>query len=1055
MLGDGIRRDIATVSDEERTLFINAIRSLDDPTSSFVYGNNQGNEAADASGNITYWDMQEQIHKDGHAHGIDVHFGPAFIPWHRALVNHFETLLRDVDPRLSLHYWDWTTDPRETIGDRVDLFTPSFMGSATGNAGPPLQDFESTEITGDPAEGIPGDGVHDHVWRDVGATAANPNGTPALDSDATILVHNDFTSFAASLKAAHDDTAHSYIGGTLTNPHFSFHDPFVFLLHSNLDRIWAMWQRTPGHQDRLDPARAYGTIATDLGFAADYFDELVQPWAGVDSTGTAQTSLNPWKSDPSQREPIPYNDRSIVIPPSYDTAPHSSYVVLSQDTFSTSQVAVQQTFPAALLVIYEGFEPKELGVTSSPAPTAPPNAPSFSFTSGGVALHTISAINPIMRLEDPVGAIDVPQRITIQYDVHFIDATEFPSNSGGEVVVEMAATLNYQMDTGTGGTVIDLSEVARAPLTLVDQPNPYMLKVDPTITPPNPYWLSMDTRVFRVKTGGTIGVGPGAATQADVGPAYPHAANDFIQAVVANFNSQPNDVSHPFLTQLTPDEAGSTLYLPGQEGGVNVYNYAVAKVRYLAPAGVPGTGVSVFFRAFSTMVSGLDYDAPASTTGNYRRSGNGPGAVPLLGVESNEVASIPFFAAPRVNTVAGTAGAASMTTQVDDIATNTHNLSGAGAVEQVAYFGCWLDINQIEPRFPRNPLADPGGVNGPYAGSAPGNPLLSIQQLMTGFHQCLVAEIFFWPPGTVTDPIAPRATPSSSDRLAQRNLALVPSSNPGWPLAHLVQHSFIVKPTPITADAPVARVAAHAPARARRRGRQVAQESVTRHHVGPDELMIDWQDVPRTSHVQIFLPEVLADDILGLNAMRQHPSVLTKVDDHTLAVEVADVTFIPLPSTRHQNLAGLLSLTLPATVRTGQVFRVGAQQLSGTGNRVLGGFQLTIPVKTDPEILPAELDKLAVLRYIQLTIPAASRWHELFKRYVDGVVGRVRGLGGDPTAIEPSPYGAKPPAAPCKPDRHKPDQPCTDDLWRLNIPWDNCEVEGEIELKLRFRKHCE
>jgi hypothetical protein len=126
-------------------------------------------------------------------------------------------------------------------------------------------------------------------------------------------------------------------------------------------------------------------------------------------------------------------------------------------------------------------------------------------------------------------------------------------------------------------------------------------------------------------------------------------------------------------------------------------------------------------------------------------------------------------------------------------------------------------------------------------------------------------------------------------------------------------------------------------AKARRRGRQAAEQSVIRHHGGPDELMIDWQNVPRDSEVQIFLSEVLADDILGLNAMRQHPSVLTKVDEHTLAVEVADVTFIPLPSARHQNLAGLLSLTLPPTVRTGQVFRVGAQQVSGTGNRVLGG----------------------------------------------------------------------------------------------------------------------
>jgi hypothetical protein len=88
MLGDGIRRDISTISDEERTLFVNAIRKLDDPTSVFVYPNNPGNEAADAGGNITYWDMQEQIHKDAHFHGVNVHSGPAFTPWHRDMVNH-------------------------------------------------------------------------------------------------------------------------------------------------------------------------------------------------------------------------------------------------------------------------------------------------------------------------------------------------------------------------------------------------------------------------------------------------------------------------------------------------------------------------------------------------------------------------------------------------------------------------------------------------------------------------------------------------------------------------------------------------------------------------------------------------------------------------------------------------------------------------------------------------------------------------------------------------------------------------------------------------------
>ena len=29
----------------------------------------------------------------------------------------------------------------------------------------------------------------------------------------------------------------------------------------------------------------------------------------------------------------------------------------------------------------------------------------------------------------------------------------------------------------------------------------------------------------------------------------------------------------------------------------------------------------------------------------------------------------------------------------------------------------------------------------------------------------------------------------------------------------------------------------------------------------------------------------------------------------------------------------------------------------------------------------------------------------------------------------------------------------THDLFGLNIPWQQCEVDGEIEIKLRFRKH--
>jgi hypothetical protein len=118
-LGDGIRRNIMSVSDDERKRFINAIVQLNQ---TFFAGDRTDFPA----GHVSYWFKQDEIHQATHVHG-----GPAFLPWHRELINRFEAMLRDVDPELSLHYWDWNQDP-------TPLFTASFMGNANGDVGDPL-----------------------------------------------------------------------------------------------------------------------------------------------------------------------------------------------------------------------------------------------------------------------------------------------------------------------------------------------------------------------------------------------------------------------------------------------------------------------------------------------------------------------------------------------------------------------------------------------------------------------------------------------------------------------------------------------------------------------------------------------------------------------------------------------------------------------------------------------------------------------------------------------------------------------------------------------------
>ena len=291
--GPTIRRNIAKVSQAERDKLRNAILELDRRT--YPDG-------------VSFWDKQDQIHQATHVHG-----GPAFIPWHRELVNRYEALLKLIDPTVALHYWDWQTDPRTSpdgAGGTVNLFSTGptgFMGSASGRAGPPLDGLDnggsfpgSRDDTGNPAD------PPREIRRNV------DQGAPQLDSDAAIMAADDglpeaeqWRAIREAIEDAHN-TAHGYIGGTIGSAHSSFEDPFVFLLHANVDRLWAKWQREPGQEWRLDPARVYGDEGTDPRIL-----ENMQPWAG--GTGT-----RPWAPPENQQQSKNCKHPTIVEPPRYE-----------------------------------------------------------------------------------------------------------------------------------------------------------------------------------------------------------------------------------------------------------------------------------------------------------------------------------------------------------------------------------------------------------------------------------------------------------------------------------------------------------------------------------------------------------------------------------------------------------------------------------------------------------------------------------------------------------------------------------------------------------------
>jgi hypothetical protein len=73
--------------------------------------------------------------------------------------------------------------------------------------------------------------------------------------------------------------------------------------------------------------------------------------------------------------------------------------------------------------------------------------------------------------------------------------------------------------------------------------------------------------------------------------------------------------------------------------------------------------------------------------------------------------------------------------------------------------------------------------------------------------------------------------------------------------------------------------------------------------------------------------------------------------------------------------------------------------------RVLGTFQVNIPVSTKEEMLPTEELRYSIFQWIGASIRPASRWYPVFQRYL-GLLGiRVGELGGNPAQIAPSQDG--------------------------------------------------
>lgn len=378
-LGDGIRRNIATVSQQERERLRDAFIKLQQKAF-------PGDREDPIPGGVTYWFKQDEIHAATH-----VHQGPAFLPWHRELCNRLEAMLREEDPDLSLHYWDWNTDP-------AGLFTSDFMGSANGDAGEPWLSEGFYDPNADPFRSDnafdPNNNPFDPprtLERNISA-GAPPIGSPGWPSDSEILVAETFPAMRVLIEQTHDNIHSSYIGGTIGNPHTAFRDPFVFLLHSNVDRLFATWQAALGKSWRLDPDQVYGSEA-GTGANPNELNGIltpIDPWAGNPNNNGNIKLVRPWA--PPENEQVFKDSKhpSIVQPPCYDTlATYPTTVTLETPSINFNDVPEGETTVRAAVFSTVSCGDVHFEITSGPTVLTGPAGTTFGIPPGGSTTDTV------------------------------------------------------------------------------------------------------------------------------------------------------------------------------------------------------------------------------------------------------------------------------------------------------------------------------------------------------------------------------------------------------------------------------------------------------------------------------------------------------------------------------------------------------------------------------------------------------------------------------------------------------------------------------------------
>ncbi|KAH3755414.1 hypothetical protein DPMN_190110 [Dreissena polymorpha] len=229
----------------------------------------------------------------GRIHGQQVlrkHHGASFLPWHRVFLAAVEEKLREVDPDVTLAYWDYSMDYYLPLPSDSVIWSSCFAGNG------------DDVVSEGPFRFMYG-GFNELIRRDIARNGTCP---PRLinkdDIDqlmrfcyyANITTGNTPNYFQQvnNLEVLHDGV-HDWVGGDMSYVRHAPYDPVFYMHHTFIDYIWEQFRtRQSSVSCRVDVERDYRELGD---YAVDNFPGHA-PWEEMHGFEYLQNRDGLWRN---------------------------------------------------------------------------------------------------------------------------------------------------------------------------------------------------------------------------------------------------------------------------------------------------------------------------------------------------------------------------------------------------------------------------------------------------------------------------------------------------------------------------------------------------------------------------------------------------------------------------------------------------------------------------------------------------------------------------------------------------------------------------------------